>query len=128
MTMDILAVLLATVVGMGVGSLWYGPLLGEEWRKAAGVTREQVAQSNFKLLMAATLLLELTMAIFFELAARDDTVMHGVQLGCLAALFFALAMAVHYLFEHRPMRLYLINVGHTSLVFILMGAICGFLR
>ncbi|WP_198650526.1 DUF1761 domain-containing protein [Saccharospirillum mangrovi] len=126
--MDILAVLLATVVGMGVGSLWYGPLLGEEWRKAAGVTREQVAQSNFKLLMAATLLLELTMAIFFELAARDDTVMHGVQLGCLAALFFALAMAVHYLFEHRPMRLYLINVGHTSLVFILMGAICGFLR
>ncbi|MFG1496790.1 DUF1761 domain-containing protein [Saccharospirillum sp. HFRX-1] len=128
MVMDIVAVVLATVVGMGVGALWYGPLLGEEWRQAAGVTLEQVKQSNFKLMMGATVGLELIMAIFFELAARDDTVMHGVQLGCLTALFFALALAVHYLFEHRPMRLYLINVGHTSLVFILMGAICGFLR
>lgn len=128
MVMDIVAVVLATAVGMGVGSLWYGPLLGEEWRQAAGITREQLAQSNFKLLMGATLVLELIMAIFFELAARDDTVMHGVQLGCLTALFFALALAVHYLFEQRPMRLYLINIGHTSLLFILMGAICGFVR
>lgn len=128
MAMDIIAILLATAVGMGVGSLWYGPLLGEEWRQAAGVTREQIAQSNFKVLMGVTVLLELIMAFFFELIARDDTVMHGVQIGCMAALFFALALAVHYIFEHRPMRLYLINVGHTSLVFILMGAICGFLR
>lgn len=128
MMMDVIAIVLATAVGMGVGALWYGPLLGEEWRQAAGITREQIQQSNFGLKMGVTLVIEALIAFFIEVIARDDTVIRGVQIGCIAALFFALALAIHYLFEHRPMRLYLINVGHTSLVFILMGAVCGFMR
>lgn len=127
MVMDIVAVIVATAVGMGVGAIWYGPLLGGEWQKATGMTDEKIASANMPLIMTAALVLELIAAVFLVLMVNRGSVISGVQFGSMAALFFSIGLGVNYLFERQSIKLYLINIGHMSLVFILMGAIIGFL-
>lgn len=128
MVMDIVAVVVATVVGMGVGAIWYGPLLGKAWQEETGLTDEKIADANMGLIMGTAAVLELVAAIFFVFMAHNGSALNGVQLGAMASMFFAIGLGINYLFERQSMKLYLINIGYMSLVFILMGLIIGFLR
>lgn len=128
MVMDIVAVVLATAVGMGLGAVWYGPLLGKAWQAETGLTDEKIADANMGLIMGTATVLELVAAIFFVFMANDGSALNGVQLGSMAAIFFAIGLGINYLFERQSMKLYLINIGYMSLTFILMGVIIGFLR
>ena len=42
------AVLLATIVAIGLGFLWYGPLFGKQWRTLSGWTDEKMAAATSK--------------------------------------------------------------------------------
>lgn len=42
------AVLVAGVVSMIIGSLWYGPLFGKTWMKLSGITKQQIEKSKKK--------------------------------------------------------------------------------
>jgi hypothetical protein len=39
--------------------------------------------------------------------------------------FVAMAFGITYLFESRPLKLWLINAGYQTVVFTIMGAILG---
>lgn len=128
MVMDIVAVIVATLTGMGLGALWYGPLLGKAWQTETGLTDEKIADANMALIMGTATLLELIAAVFFVFMAHDGSALNGVQLGAMASMFFAIGLGINYLFERQSMKLYLINIGYMSLMFIFMGLIVGFLR
>ena len=128
MLMDIVAVIVVTVVGMGLGALWYGPLLGKTWQAETGLSNEKIADANMGLIMGTAALLELIAAVIFLFMADDGSAFNGVQVGALASMFFAIGLGINYLFERQSMKLYLINIGYMSLTFILMGVIIGFLR
>lgn len=40
-----LAVILATIVAFMIGAIWYGPLFGEVWQAASGMTEERTSAS-----------------------------------------------------------------------------------
>lgn len=128
MLMDVVAVVIATVVGMGLGALWYGPVLGKAWQTETGLTDERIAEANMVKIMGTAAVLELIAAIFFVVMADDGSAFNGVQLGAMAAMFFAIGLGINYLFERQSMKLYLINIGYMSVTFIAMGVIVGFLR
>jgi hypothetical protein len=50
----------------------------------------------------------------------------GVFAGFMAGFtFVATAFGITYLFESRPLKLWLINAGYQTVVFTIMGAILG---
>ena len=65
MALNWLAVIAAALSSFVVGGLWYGPLFGNVWMKAAGVSAEQIAKGNKAMIFGGTFVLALIAAASF---------------------------------------------------------------
>jgi hypothetical protein len=122
-----LAVILAAASGFVIGGIWYGPLFRNAWMAASGVTMEQGKKQNPVKLFGSAYVLNLIIAISLSmfLGPQADW-SFGLIAGLMAALtFVAPALGTIYLFEMRPLSLFLINVGYQTLNFATMGVILG---
>jgi hypothetical protein len=126
------AVLLAMVSSMAIGSIWYAkPVFGSAWIKLARVDMKKNADSWTPLLVTALVSL-LTAYIlahvtflsnhFFGDSYLQDalTTAFWLWLGLVAARFIT-----HDAFEGRPFRLTLINITHELVTLLVMGLIIG---
>lgn len=81
--MNFIAILLAAVVPMAVGFIWYNPkVLGTAWMTASGMTEEKAKQSNMAVVFGVSFLLSLMLSFFLQ-----SMVIHQFH---LASLFFKL--------------------------------------
>ncbi len=122
------AVLVSGLAFFAIGSLWYSPLLfSNAWMKELGFTKESLAGSNMLKYFGLSFILMLIMA--FNLAAfigNGQGWQFGATAGALAGIgWVALAIGVHYLFERKSFRIWLINAGYMAVSFTVMGAIIG---
>jgi len=127
MALNWLAVIAAALSSFVLGGLWYGPLLGNAWMKAAGVSAEQVAKGNKAMIFGGTFVLSLIAAASFAvfLGANIDATT-GALYGFTAGLcWVTTSLGSTYLFEHKPLSLFLINGGYRTLQFTLIGLILG---
>ena len=132
-TINIWAVLVATLSTFAVGAVWYGPLFGKAWMKAVGYTEENVQGHNMGKIFGLAFLFELIMAFNLAMfltgspeAAATMTGATGAFYGFLAGfgwIFFALA--VNSLYEDRSWQYIFINGGYWSISFTIMGFIIG---
>jgi Protein of unknown function (DUF1761) len=122
-----LAVLVAAASGFVIGGLWYGPLFQKPWMKASGMTFERGKQGNQVLIFGGAYVLNLVAAIGIAmLMGGTHGWLLGAHTGLAAGVFFvAAALGVIYLFEQRPLKLFLINAGYQIVNFAAMGAIVG---
>lgn len=122
-----IAVLVAALSGFVIGSLWYGPLFQKPWMKYSGMTREKGAQGNMPLIFGGAYVLNLVGATGLGLILVDSSGWaSGVHVGAFVGLFFvATALGVIYLFEQRPIGLWLVNAGYQIVNFAAMGAVLG---
>jgi hypothetical protein len=122
-----IAVIIAAIVGFPLGALWYGPLFGRPWMAATGITKERAQQANMTRVYATTLLLNLVIATSLAMfIGPEATLLDGLFAGFMAGFtFVAAAFGITYLFEFRPIKLWLINAGYQVVVFCVMGAILG---
>jgi hypothetical protein len=121
------AVAVAAIVGFPLGALWYGPLFGRSWMATTGISKERTQQANMARIYGATLLLNLVIATSLAmLIGPEATLLDGLFAGFMGGLtFVAAAFGVSYLFEFRPLKLWLINAGFQVVVFSVMGTILG---
>lgn len=122
-----LSVLVATASSFVLGALWYGPLFQKPWMQDTGMTKEKGAQASMALTMGGTAVLNLLIAIAIALLAGPHAGWKmGLHTGLFSSLFFvATSIGVIYLFEQRPLRLWLINAGYQVVNFCIMGSIIG---
>lgn len=81
--MNFIAILLAAVVPMAVGFIWYNPkVLGTAWMAASGMTEEKAKQSNMAVVFGVSFLMSLMLSFFLQ-----SMVIHQFH---LASLFFKL--------------------------------------
>ena len=124
-----LAVLVAAVAHMAIGFLWYAPLFGETWMRAAGRTREEVAAADRTIAFAVSTLSTLVMAFALALVLtvpEQVDVVTGIAFGLIAAVgFVAPAVATAAVFEGRPNTLTLLTIGYELVSLVAMGAILG---
>jgi hypothetical protein len=121
-----LAVLVAALAGFAVGGLWYGPLFGKAWMAASGMTEEKARSGNLAKTYGLTLVLNLIAATSLAMFVGGGNTQFGFFAGLMTGLtFVATALGVTYLFEQRPLSLWLINAGYQIVIFSLMGAILG---
>ncbi len=126
-----IAVIVAVVVNMVAGGLWYSPLLfAKPWMAANGFTEEQIkaqgsATRGYIVSIIASIVIAFAIALFVQ-AASADTAVDGLLLGLAAGVgFVATTSAANYIFESRPLKLYLINAGYPVVSFTLIGLLIG---
>jgi len=132
-SINIFAVLVATLSTFLVGWLWYGPLFGKTWMNAVGLTEEQIQQGNMLKIFGFAFFFELIMAFNLAVfltgspeAAEMMNAKMGAFYGFLAGfgwVFFALA--VNSLYEQKSWKYIFINGGYWTVTFTVMGLILG---
>tara|TARA_R110002110_G_scaffold153019_2_gene346062 strand:- start:110 stop:520 length:411 start_codon:yes stop_codon:yes gene_type:complete len=122
-----LAVLAASVSAFVVGGLWYGPLFGKAWMNASGVTEEMMAARNQAKIFGGAFVLNVIMVVNLAMFIGPEAdIAYGGAAGFFTGAFWVSAMlGVFFLFEGRPMKLYLINAGYATVALTLMGVILG---
>lgn len=127
--MDInwLAVIAAAASSFVLGGVWYGALFGDAWLKAAGLTKAQAMASNKALIFGGSFVLSLIASATFALFLGPNIdAMTGALYGLCAGLcWVGASYGISYLFEMRPLSLWLINGGYHTLQFTLIGFILG---
>lgn len=67
MSMNFLAILIAAIVPLIVGFIWYNPkVLGNAWMKASGMTPEMAKGANMAVVFGVTLLFSLMIAFIMQ--------------------------------------------------------------
>ena len=136
-SVNYLAVFLAAVSSMVVGSIWYAQgVYGKTWAKLAKVDLgKNVKGSEMAVLLGLTFLASLVTAYivahvaflsnnFFKNEFVQDAVTTAfwLWLGLTAARVFT-----HDLFEGRPSKLTLLTVGNELVTILVMGLVIGFM-
>lgn len=128
MQINFLAVFLASIMGPFLGFLWYSVFFAKAWQKLSGVTDRQMETGMAKRALGSYLL---TLIMAFNLAffiGPDKDSLFGLLAGFAAGFgWVAMAFGSNYLFEHRPLKLFLINAGYNTLLLSAMGMIIGLL-
>lgn len=127
MEINWLAVIAAAASSLALGGVWYGALFGNVWLKAAGLTREQAMGGNKALMFGGTFVLSLIAAATFAMFLGPDVnAKTGALYGLCAGLcWVGASYGISYLFEMRPLALWLVNGGYHTVQFTLIGLILG---
>jgi hypothetical protein len=130
--LNYLAVLVAAIVNMVVGALWYSPAVaGKRWMELMGFKQEDMqkrmsgAPRAYILTFVASLLMAYALArvIWY---AEAFTLTAGAMIGLLAWLGFVVTShAANYLFEGKSFPLFTLNMGYHLVGLVLMGALLG---
>ncbi|MCJ7421480.1 DUF1761 domain-containing protein [Sphingomicrobium astaxanthinifaciens] len=121
-----IAIVVAAVSAFVLGGLWYGPLFGRKWMALVGITEETMASANMAMIYSLAFVLNLLAAATFSMFLGEVDIVTGATYGLVAGLFWvAGSFGVSYLFERRPLGLWLINGGYHAAQFTLFGAILG---
>jgi len=130
MEVNWIAVIAAAASAFVLGGLWYSPLLfGKAWQRLNGLSDEAVAARSPVLVFGGSFVLSLVSAFVFAMFLGPDPGLgFATAAGAGAGLcWVAASYGITYLFEARPLGLWLINGGYHTLQFTLYGAVIGWL-
>lgn len=124
-----LAALVGAMVGnLGVGSLWYSPLLfSKAWQREVGISDVDVRSGNFALIFGLGFVLSVIAAVLFAAwlgpnPPLGDALVSGLVVGLG---FVGTSMGINYLFERKSLRLWAINTGFHTAEFVGIGLVIG---
>lgn len=130
-----LAILLATVASMIIGSVWYArSVFGDVWIKLAKINEKNMGEGATRAIAIAVVMSAITAYVlahftyishaFFQNSFLQDALSTAfwAWLG-----FTAVRIITHDVFENRPNRLTLLTVMHELVIFLAMGLIIGLL-
>lgn len=131
-----LAVLVAAILSMVLGSLWYGPIFGKTWTKMMGWSKadmEKGAADKGRMMKAygsqavGSLLMAFVLAhalVFAEAYLNESGVSAGIQTGFWNWIgFIAPVTLTGVLWEGKPWKLWLLNNGYNLLALCSMGVL-----
>ncbi len=133
-SINYLAVLVAAIVNMALGFVWYGPLLGKQWMKASGRTKESMKKEkkDMPMMMGSmfigALIMAYVLAIFIGLTGAL-TLSAGLMIALLAWFgFIATTMLQDVLYEKKNKQLATINLGYNLVALLVNGALLAVWR
>ena len=126
-------IIIAAAAAFLLGFGWYTVLFGKTWQIESGITEEE-AQKNIArthglaFLMMCIIAYSINIFIGFH-ELKEQTFTHGAFHGMLSAVLYAIpALAIHYLYQRKSLKLFLIDAGYLLAFFALMGGILAALK
>ncbi|HSX33965.1 MAG TPA: DUF1761 domain-containing protein [Candidatus Saccharimonadales bacterium] len=131
-----LAVLLAVVAAMVIGTIWYSKnVFGAIWMKLAGLDDTKMRKGMIGPMLIAIFGSLLTAYILAHMAFiahsffKNSWFMDSVQTAFWLWLgLSATSLAIHNSFERKPSRLTWLAVGNRFATYIAMGMVIGLLK
>lgn len=124
-----LAAFVGAIVGnLGVGSLWYSPLLfSKAWQREVGITDAELRAGNFPLIFGLGFVLSVIAAVLFAAwlgpnPPLGDALVSGLVVGLG---FVGTSLGINYLFERKSLSLWAINTGFHTAEFVAIGLVLG---
>ncbi|MCI0449932.1 MAG: DUF1761 domain-containing protein [Chlorobi bacterium] len=131
-TINLIPVVIAGVINMLLGALWYSPyVMGKLWMKSMGKTEEEIKQGYSGASMGlvyvvntiASLLFSYVLAHIVKFASLT-TFGEGANAGFWVWLGFVVTTVLPgYLYENRPKMLYFIFIIYQLISIVLMGGV-----
>ena len=129
-TVDLVAVLAAAIVGYIVGFIWYGPLFGKAWMSLMKLDPKNMKKEGMvgKMVVGFIATVVMTYVLAYMLAATQATVFaDALMTGFMIWLgFFAATMLGQVLWEGKPTKLYALNVLHYLVVLLAASAVIAY--
>jgi len=124
-----LAVLLAALSAFLLGGIWYSAIFGKQWMALTGQSEETLKSGNPAIIFGGAFVLNLIAAYVLAMFLGPMPIEYAALAGLSVGLCWVTAsLGVNYLFERRPLGLWLINGGYFTVQFTIMGAIIGALN
>ena len=123
-----IAVGLCAFGSLALGGIWYSPMLfAKPWQQAAGLSDDELKGGNMGKIFGLTFVLSfIAAAVFAMFLGKNFGLGPAAAAGFSAGLcWVAASYGITYLFEHRPLKLWLINGGYHTLQFTMFGLIIG---
>lgn len=128
-----LAVVLATISSMIVGSIWYTPkVFGNYWMKLSGQTPSGNAKDAVRPIVVTVIVSFITAWVLagaadisFEFYGGSFLVNALVTAAILWAGFTAARFITHDQFDRRPWQLTVLNCAHELVTILIMALIIG---
>ena len=130
-SINYIAVLVAAVVNMIIGALWYSPVLfGNLWMRLSGMDKKSIDKSKQKgmekLYAAAfisTFVMAFVLAHFIDYT-ESSTVSDGMQAGFWIWLGFIATVSLGgVLWEKKPIKVWVLNNAYNLFGLLVMGSI-----
>lgn len=124
------AVIVAIVINMALGALWYGPVFGKAWMAQNNLTMEMIKEQGsptkgYVIALIASVIIAFAIAILAD-ATGVANAAEGALLGAIASVgLTAMAFASSYVFESKALKHYLINAGYPVVSAVLIGTLIG---
>ena len=136
---NILAIIVAGLVPMVLGALWYGPIFGKQWLSSMGKTNEEMEPNNMALSYGGALLV--AMLISFSLKSiiefmhkgveagelvlnSDHNFGHGAMHGAFLCAFLIVPVIISLsIFHKMAPKTVILNVLFWIITFAIMGGI-----
>jgi len=125
------AVLVAAAWSMVLGFLWYGPVIGKQWAKLAGIdTSDRSGALRAMVVQFVTAFLFVWVMAHSIKAFEDAYGYAGAGAGISGAFwlwlgFVATTLLIGWNFERAPFKLYLVNAGFYLVWMLGSGVILG---
>lgn len=124
-----LAVLIAAIVSMFIGFLWYGSLFGKTWMKLMGFNEasmkkmKMTAKRAYIVAFIGTLISSFVLAHFVDYVQATN-ISDAIQLGFWIWLGFTAPLLLgSVLWENKSVKLYLINVSHQLVSLVIASVV-----
>lgn len=127
--MNYLAIIVAAIINMALGFIWYGPLFGKQWIKLMGYTKESMEKAKkgmektYAMMFAGALVMAYVLSMLIARMNVTDLA-GGVTLAFWAWFgFIAPVLLAEVLFGGKKWELYYINVGYQLVAMLAMGTL-----
>lgn len=129
-----LSILIAAIVSIIIGTLWYGPLFGNQWMRLMGFSRKDIEagkkksmRSQYALQMVGSLLMAYVLAhalIFASTYLQVTGFSAGIMVGFWNWLgFIAPVTLTNVLWEGKSWKLWLLHNGYYAITLMAMGVV-----
>lgn len=119
-----IGVILASVVNMAVGMLWYSPtLFGATWQKLSNITTFDPKKMQFAMIggTISAIVMAAIMACFMY-RLKIDSLLSAFHFGWMAWLAFVAPIILQaVLYENMSLRKFAINAGYNLVAIIAMS-------
>ena len=124
-----MAVIVAAIAIFILGSLWYGPIFGRNWREMMGMRREEMGQGSMVGPIIISLIGAYIMALIFDYAIifsnfylDKSGVGAALRVGLLVWLGFVVPITIRrVLWEKQSLMLWLFNETYNLFILLVLG-------
>jgi len=126
--MHILALTVATVSNVVLGSLWYSLLFGKMWQQAEGISDEQIKAQGTTPYIFALVCSFLSAVGFNYLVMNSISLENNLFIGLIVGILVAASMCINYQFSGRDNKSFLINAGYHIARFVIYALVFWFIK